>query len=498
MINPHKSFSLPNYIDIFLRRIWYIIIPFVLIVAGTAIYAYRMPKIYRSSTMVLVTPQKVPESLIRSTVTSNIQERLQSISQEILSRTRLEQLVSEFKLYPEQVKSLPMERVVESMRNDIQFEIRSRGENQPRESTGGYFTISYIGKEPNVVTSVTNKLASLFIEENLKLREQQAQGTVDFLENELKTTKGKMDEQETKLTNYKRQHLTELPEQRDTNIRVLEQLQLSTQRINESLKSAEDRKLIIQNKLADIEIQGSSSIYADPLRQGRPDAATAPVLNSRESQLSQLKAQLLELQNKYTDNHPDIISSKKKIADLEKKIKENAVKKEKGEKTDDGRTGVFYEEFKSQLIPIDLEIKRLRNEEAKNKAMIAEYRVRIENTPVREISLSQFLQEYNQSKEGYQTLLKKKEEAQQSENLERRQKGEQFKVIDPARIPEKPFKPNIQQILLIGLAAGLGAGFGLAFLREQMDRSFRDGEDVEATLGFRVLANIPKIDVEAT
>ena len=108
------------------------------------------------------------------------------------------------------------------------------------------------------------------------------------------------------------------------------------------------------------------------------------------------------------------------------------------------------------------------------------------------------MQEYNQSKEGYQTLLKKKEEAQQAENLERRQKGEQFKVIDPARVPEKPFKPNIQQILLIGLAAGLGTGFGLAFLREQMDRSFRDAEDVEATLGFRVLANIPKIDVEAT
>ena len=115
-----------------------------------------------------------------------------------------------------------------------------------------------------MVTSVTNKLASLFIEENLKLREQQAQGTVDFLENELKSTKGKMDEQETKLTNYKRQHLNELPEQRDANIRVLEQLQVNSQRINESLKSAEDRKLIIQNKLADIEIQGSSSIYADP------------------------------------------------------------------------------------------------------------------------------------------------------------------------------------------------------------------------------------------
>jgi polysaccharide chain length determinant protein (PEP-CTERM system associated) len=498
MINPNKSFGLHNYIDIFLRRIWYIVIPFVVVLAGTILYAKITPKIYKVSTLVLVTPQKVPENFIRPTVTSTIQDRLQSISQEILSRTRLEQLISEFKLYPQLVKAVPMEQVVELMRKDVQFEIKARDQqNQGRESAGGYFTISYIGKEPTIVTQVTNKLASLFIEENLKLREQQAQGTVEFLGSELNTTKQALEEQEKKLTGFKRQHLNELPEQRDANIRVLEQLQLNHQRITEALRAAEDRKLMIQNKLADIEIQGTSSIYVSNPRDGGAPTLTTMALNPREHQLDQLKTQLAELQAKYTENHPDIVSTKKKITDFEKRINEVSLKKEKGEKAEDGRAGYAYNELKSQLIPIDLEIQRLKKDEVKVKNTMADYRARIENTPVREIAISQLLQDYTQSKEAYQTLLKKKEEAQQGENLERRQKGEQFKVIDPARFPERPFKPDIPRVLLIGLLAGLGAGLGSAFLREQLDRSFRDAEDVETTLGLRVLANIPKIETEA-
>ena len=168
MINTEKSFDVHDYIEIFLRRVWYIVIPFIVVLAAATLYAFYLPKMYQATTLILVTPQKVPEAFVRSTATSRIEDRLQSIGQEIMSRTRLEQVIQEFKLYSEEAKSLSLEEIVESMRKNIQVEIRGKE---------GYFTISYIGKDPKTVTMVTNKLASLFIEENLKLREQQAQGT---------------------------------------------------------------------------------------------------------------------------------------------------------------------------------------------------------------------------------------------------------------------------------------------------------------------------------
>ena len=515
MINPEKSFNILDYIEIFMRRIWFIIIPLVIVLTGAVVYAVYSPKEYRATTLILVTPQKVPESFVRPTVTSKIEDRLQSIGQEIMSRTRLEQVISELKLYLEEAKSKSTEEIVERMRKNIQVEIKGKE---------GYFTISYIGKDPRVVTMVTNKLASLFIEENLKLREQQAQGTSEFLSIELKATQTKLEEQEKSLTNFKRQFMGELPEQREANLKVLEQLQLLYQRIGEGLRSAQDRKLIIQKQLADTELLLASSetkkddylSSLNPLDQRRT-VTKDPPKDPQEVQLEQLKNQLADLQAKYTEKHPDIVIVKKRITDMELKIERDKLgketeepitvselstpkietKKEKKEEKSEVKLNPRYKEMESQLIATELEITRLREEEAKVKAQINQYRERIENTPVRELAMAQLTRDYQSTKDSYQTLLKKSEEAQQAENLERRQKGEQFKVIDPARIPERPFKPNIPKILLFGVLLGMGSGFGLAFFREQMDRSFRDAEDLETTLGFKVLANIPKIEKKA-
>jgi polysaccharide chain length determinant protein (PEP-CTERM system associated) len=494
MITTQGGFYIHTYIDILLRRIWYVIIPFLLILTGIFVYLAVAPKIYKAETMVLITPQKVPENFIRPTITASIQERLQTLSKEILSRTRLEQLIKEFNLYPEKSRSAPTEEVVELMRNSVHFDLRSGGDR--RESSGGYFSISYKGKNPIVVARVTNRLASLFIEENLKSRELQAQGTVEFLETELKGTKEKLDRQEMVLTGFKKQHINELPDQRDANIRVLEQLQVTHQRIGESLKAAEDRKVIIQNKLADLELGGTSTSYLDELRSGKNGAiASSPrLIGPQESQLNQLRTQLFELEAKYKPNHPDILITKKRIADLEGAVRGSHVQKDKQENREDGRAGTYFEAMKRDLLPLDREIQRLRAEEGKIKGMISDQRGRIEKTPIREIALGQIMQDFNQTKEVHQTLLKKKEEAQQAENLERRQKGEQFKIVDPARIPDQPFKPNVPKVILIGLLAGLLAGLGLAFLREQLDHSFRDADDLEATFGLKVLANIPRID----
>jgi polysaccharide chain length determinant protein (PEP-CTERM system associated) len=505
MINTEKSFDIHDYIEIFLRRIWYIVIPFTVIVAAAALYAFSLPKLYRATTLVLVTRQKVPESFVRPTVTSRIEDRLQSIGQEIMSRTRLEQVISEFKLYSLEAKSLTREEIVELMRKDIQVGLKGKE---------GFFTISYMGKDPRMVTMVTNKLASLFIEENLKLREQQAQGTSDFLSIELNAARAKVEEQEAAITRFKKQFMAELPEQRDANLKILEQLQLQSLKISDNLKAAQDRKLIIQKQLSDMKMQMASGPPSENSKEERtattiqPNLSQPPTpkqrLQSLEAQLNHGRNLLNELKSKYTGKHPDIVRAEKYVADLEEKVQEAKAYYDAMAKTKAGETTISdsplvasVQEMESQLVTTELEMKRLKEEDSKIKARMAGVQARVENTPVREMAMSNLTRDYQNTKESYQSLLKKSEEAQQAENLERRQKGEQFRVIDPARIPEKPMRGMVLKILLFSLLAGMGSGLGMAFLREQMDRSFRDGEDLEATMEFKVLANIPKIQKKA-
>ena len=432
-----------------------------------------------ASTLVLVTPQRVPSELVRTTVTSGIAERLNAISQEIMSRTRLEAVMDEMKLFPNEAKTVDRDALVAMMRSNIKVDLPRRGGRG--QETAGYFSINYTAKDPQVAAAVANRLSSLFIEENLKQREQQAVGTTEFLASELAATKEKLEKQGQVLAEYKRRHMGSLPEQRDTNIRLLEQLQQLSQRNEESLRAAEDRKLLIRKQMADIE--SPPAVVMGPGGTAQPGRTPG----SYEAQTEELKRQLADLQSRYTEKHPDIVRTRKRIADLEKSRETTSV-----------RNDPRYRELSNSLAALDMEIKRLRDAGERLRGQIGQYQGRIEGATVREQEMATIVQEYNNTKLVYDTLIKKSEEAQQAENLERRQKGEQFRVVDPARVPDKPVQPNIPKVLLIGLFGGIACGLGGIFLREQLDRSFRDPEDVEATLGFKVLANIPKIISKAS
>jgi polysaccharide chain length determinant protein (PEP-CTERM system associated) len=486
MINPAKSYTVDEYIEILRRRIWYIIIPFLVIAVGVSGYVIFAPRLYKASTLVLVSPQKVPEAFVQATVTSKVEERLQSIAQEVMSRTRLELVISEFRLYEKEKQQLSREEVVELMQKNIKIELPTKKEER------GSFAISYISRDPAVATTVANRLASLFIEENLKIREQQAVGTTEFLANELALSKEKLDQMETAVSQYKRRFMGELPEQRDANLKLLEQLQNQYQRVGENLRAAQDRKLFIQKQLTELEMPISTSgpemMSKSSLKQDAGSSTVDTGGGSYESQKDALTRNLEDLQSKYRESHPDIIVAKKKLADLEKKKNTDRFKKDKDPR---------YQELKNQLNFSDMEIKRFSGEERIIAEQISKYRGRVEQAPAREQDMASLMRQYASTKEAYERLSKKSQDAQQAENLEKRQKGEQFRVIDPARTPEKPFSPDIPKILLIGLCAGIGCGFGLAFLREQMDRSFHDAGDLETALGLKVLAMIPRIGEKA-
>ena len=477
MINPGRSYNINDYKEIFLRRKLYFVIPFVVIFTAAILWAALAPRKYQASTLVLVTPQRVPTDLVRPTVTAGILERLNSISQEIMSRTRLEQIMDELKLYKDELKSMKREEVVDLMRKNIKVDIPKRTSER---SDAGYFVISYTGEDPRIVTVVANKLSSLFIEENLKLREQQAVGTTEFLTTELQATKEKLETQGQTLADYKRRNMGSLPEQRDTNIKMLEQLQVQLQRNEESLRALEDRKLLIRKQMAEIENPPAAGVGADGTVQPQKGVM------SYEARREELKKQLADLQSRYTERHPDIVRTKKRLADLEKNKDAMSVKNDPK-----------YREMENAIAAMSMQISRLQAESERLQAQVGQYRGRIEGTTQREQEMASMLQEYNNTRLQYDTLIKKSEEAQQAENLERRQKGEQFRVIDPARLPEKPVQPDIPKVLLIGLVAGLGCGLGGIFVREQLDRSFHDPEDAEVTLGLKVLANIPKIGSKA-
>jgi uncharacterized protein involved in exopolysaccharide biosynthesis len=316
--------------------------------------------------------------------------------------------------------------------------------------------------------------------------------------------------------------MAELPEQREANLKILEQLQLQYQKISDNLKAAQDRKLIIQRQLSNMKTQlALGSFPENPIIEDRTAGTLEPELSllppSRqktqggyEAQLNQWRNLLSELESKYTERHPDIVRAQRQIADLERRIEKmkaqdagenvsvsETSKKKKGEGKTETESDPFYKEMESQLVATEFEIKRLKEDDSKIKAKIAQFQARVENTPARELDMANLTRDYQNAKETYQSLLKKSQEAQQAENLERRQKGEQFKVIDPARIPEKPMQGKVLKILLFGLLLGMGSGFGMAFIREQMDRSFRDAGDLEATMESKVLANIPRIQKKA-
>jgi polysaccharide chain length determinant protein (PEP-CTERM system associated) len=528
MINPAKAYTIDEYIEILRRRIWYIIIPFILIATGASAYVIFAPRLYKASTLVLVSPQRIPEAFVQATVTSRVEERLQSIAQEVLSRTRLEQIIGEMKLYQKEQKALSREEIIALMQKDIKIELPTK-----KEESKGFFTISYIGHDPNTVTTVANRLASQFIEENLKIREQQAVGTTEFLATEVTASKAKLDELETAVTQYKRRHMGELPEQRDSNIKILEQLQNQYQRVGETIRAAQDRKLFLQKQLTDMELSIDAQEAAGYEKEVRPSSGkasypsqrtagygkerlpssgrssnvqkersspfpTAEIGGSYESQKESLTRTLEDLRTKYTENHPDVIAAKKRLADLEtKKETKDATETKDVTETYDVTKTPRYRELNNQLAMTDRDIARFGEDERNIVSQMGKYRARIEQTPEREQDMASLLREHNSMKETYERLLKKSQDAQQAENLEKRQKGEQFRIIDPARIPQKPFSPDIPKVLLIGLLAGIGGGFGLAFFREQLDRSFHDAGDVEITLGLKVLSTIPRIEEKA-
>jgi polysaccharide chain length determinant protein (PEP-CTERM system associated) len=467
-----EPFEIEKYKEIALRRRWWIIIPFLLsILIGIGV-SIKLPKVYRASTLILVQPQKVPANYVREIVSVDIGDRLRTITQQVTSRTNLEKIINAFNLYNEPGRHMFMEDKTQSLRRRIEVDVSGGGRRGANA-----FEIFFTGKYPKQIAEVANALASYFITENLKLREDQAIGTSEFLTDELETIRRRLLEKEEELKRYRMRYMGGLPEQLDTNLRILTRIQQQIVANQENLRETENRKLLIQQQISE----------AAEIRRARIAQAEGEI--AQFTSLDQLKVQLASLEARYTQRHPDVVSLKKKIADLESKEKTEP-KEVQGMPVDRGVTQAEIN-LANQLREIELEIANLKTEAAQLHSQMKRYQIHVENTPKREQELMSLNRDYRNIQEAYNSLLSRKLEAEIAVNLERKQKGEQFRILDPANVPIRPFKPDIRRILLMTVGLGFALGCGLAYLRETMDTSFRRPEDVEEVLQIPIIASLP-------
>lgn len=466
------------------RRKWAILLP-ALVVGGTAaLWVYRLPDRYRSDTLILVVPQRVPEAYVRSTVTARIEDRLQTINQQILSRTQLEKIIQDFNLYSVQRKTEPLQDVVESMRRrDIEIQTVRRDA----------FRLSYISDSPRTAMTVTERLGTLFIDESLRDRAVLAEGTDSFLEAQLEDARRKLIENEKTLEEYRRKHNGELPKQLDANLLGLHNTEMQLQALRESLNRDQDRHHALERSIADA---NASDLIATTVTPPRPavDPGEPPAQTAAE-QLKAARAALRALELRVTPEHPDIVNMKRLVADLEERV--GAEETQQPVSPQQTAAGALrrsrVEQLKSELTGLEEQITHKGTEEIRLRDVIAAYQKRIEAEPTREAELAELTRDYDTLQQTYRALLVKKQESQISFNLERRQIGEQFRILDPARMPEKPFSPNRMALYPGAGLLGLGIGFGLALLLEAFDRSLRNEEDVRSALGLSVLATIPLV-----
>ena len=399
---------------------------------------------------------------------------MQSIIQEILSRTQLEKIVREFDLYPSTNSSFLEERI-EKLRKAIKVEFRRNN----------VFQLSFESDNPEKAKQITGRIASLFIEQNLQVREQQAMGTKSFMTAEADRLRKELEEQETVVNQYKAANRFELPDQLDSNLRTLEQLRRETEASNHRLAALQERKGILQRQTVESDILGVDLLggsFAAPTEGGPPNL-----------QVQMRKKELDSLLQRYSSKHPDVVRVKKEIEALETESREVPPNKPTNSASAISSGNPLKQVLQTQISDIDAEIQSLRSQRDQIRAQIATLQSRVDAAPIRAIELSKISRGYEITLRKYQDLLAKSLESELSENMEKKQKGEQFQILDPANFPLAPVRPNRPMIILIGLLAGLGAGFGLAFVSDNMDTSFKRSDEINAYVNVPLLATIPAL-----
>lgn len=487
---PGKRYTIDDVARIGWRGKWLLLAPAIVTSMVAAAYLRFVPDTFRAETTILVVAQRVPTDIIKSTVTNNVQDRLRSISQQILSRTRLEPIVLDLNLYPELRQKEPMEDVIDHMRQQVEV----------TTIRGDAFIVGFRSESPVLAQQVAERLASLFIEENLRDREVQAEATSQFLESQLNDARQKLIEHEKRLESFRLRNAGQLPTQVANNVQVVQTLNLEAQGLSDSLDRDRDRKALVERSLTDL----AAAAKLDPT--GEPSAVPAgepgPAPGSAAAELATARESLRALKTRLTPEHPDVVRGERIVAELERKARAEreaaAIAAAAGGPPSTATAGMSTAErqarsYREELGTLNKNIAAKEARLEKLQVEISQYRGRIETVPVLESELTELMRDYTTLQSTYQSLLAKRQEAQIASNVERRQIGEQFRVLDPARRPETPYSPNRPVIQAIGTVLGLALGIGILVLMEVRDKTLHKESDVLEALNLPVLATVPRM-----
>jgi polysaccharide chain length determinant protein (PEP-CTERM system associated) len=477
---PARELTPEDYITIARRR-WPIVVALSILGCGLGLAtAHFLPKRYTSQTLVLVQQPSVPGDYVKPVVSEGTSERLATMQQEIMSRSRLEPIIQQFGLYRNDVSRVAMEDLVARLRKAVTVTpIQPMAQTNTRGLAG--FTVSVDFDEPRLAQQICSAITSLFMEENLQLRQRQAEQTTQFLGKQLEDAKAKLDEQDAKLATFQRRYLGSLPEDGQTNINVLQGLNAQLDAATQAIGRAQQDKTFAESALnQQLAAWQATHDGHNPLTQ--------------EQQLVSLQNQLVDLKSKYTDDHPDVIRLKSDIEALKKRIAET--NSETNPATTDNPKRAPVEPAEIQLLRVQVHqseeaIKERTAEQSQIQQRIKLYQSRIEASPEVEQGYKQLTRDYQTALGFYDELLKKRDQSAMATDLERRQEGEQFQVLDPANIPDNPSFPKKRDFGLGGLAGGLALGCAVTMLLEMRDTSVKTEKDIEVMLQVPVLATVP-------
>jgi polysaccharide chain length determinant protein (PEP-CTERM system associated) len=469
-----------------MKRRWLILVPLAIGAAMAPVLARLAPERFRSEALILVVPQQVPDNYVQPTVSQSVADRLPSITDEILSRSRLQPIIEELNLYPAERANWVMQDVVDKMRKDVTISAVGRQVDS--------FRVSYVSDNPEKARLVTERLAGSYRDENTKSRANQANSTSDFLDAQLKDAKDRLIAQEKRLEDYRKANTGQLPSQLQGNLQAIQNTNFQLQAINESINRAQERRLLIERQLADA--RALQVAQPEPVVAATPEAA-ATISPARRLEIAEANLGLMLQRN--TPDHPDVVTLRRVIEDLKVQAqKEAPAAAAAGGTPARALTPAEIAQqqristLDAELAQVNLQISTNQSEAARLRQTIADYQAKVDAVPTRESELVELTRDYSTLQAAYGEMLMKRENAAIAARLERQQIGEQFRTVDQASLPQRPDNQRERiAITASGAIAGLVLGVLMVGVLEYRDSSFRRPEEVIGSLQLPVLASIP-------
>jgi succinoglycan biosynthesis transport protein ExoP len=486
-----------EYVAIILRRRWWIVLPLFLSWLAVWGFSWLLQTTYQSDALISAEQQKVSDQYVMENVNVNLQNRLQSTTQQVLSRSSLQGIIEHFKLYatpPRFSGFFKPKDPVDMMRSDIKIELIGSPGYRGEFVT---FKIHYSADTPELAQQVNSELTSLFINENVKAQRQLSENTTAFLVNELADARTKMEQQEAEVSAFRSQHAGNLPGQLQSNVQILAGLQAQLASTQHALDTSKQQKIYLESLLQQYQSAQASL-------SGDSNVLSTQIL---DKELQDLRIRIQDLRSRYTDDHPDIVELKDKIAKNEALRKQVEGEIASNHQTAKATSAIDFSaaegvqrgsptavmQLQSQLKANQLEIQNEQQHAKDLELQTTVYQSRLNMTPETEQELAVFSRGFDEAKFNYNSLLQKQTQSQLATSLGQQQQGQQFRIIDPPKLPNKPSAPNRFLISLVGLGLGTALGLGIAIFFELTDVRFRQEKDLEGVLPARLLVGIPRL-----